>query len=134
MDLLALVAIATAPGVAIGVYIYLKDKHEREPIGLLLRAFLFGAIGVLLTLLISTGINSFISIQEHNLTEQAIHAFLIVALVEEFSKFLFVPECVKSLKPTCKQGPAPLAITPSHPIQILPQASREWSLARVRFR
>jgi RsiW-degrading membrane proteinase PrsW (M82 family) len=90
MDLLALVAIATAPGVAIGVYIYLKDKHEREPIGLLLRAFLFGAISVLVTLLISKGLNSFIRIQEHDLTEQAVHAFLIVALVEEFSKFVFV--------------------------------------------
>lgn len=90
MDLLALLAIATAPGVAIGVYIYLKDKHEREPIGLLLLAFLFGAIGVFLTMLISSGIGSYISIHERDLTEQAIHAFLIVALVEEFSKFVFV--------------------------------------------
>lgn len=90
MDLLALLAIATAPGVAIGVYIYLKDKHEREPIGLLIRAFLFGAISVLITLLISIPVNAVISINEKDLTEQAVHAFLIVALVEEFSKFLFV--------------------------------------------
>src|SRR5690349_12930850 len=90
MDVLALLAIATAPGVAIGVYIYLKDKHEREPFSLLALAFAFGAIGVFLTLLISTGINSFISIHERDLTEQAVHAFLIVALVEEFSKFVFV--------------------------------------------
>jgi RsiW-degrading membrane proteinase PrsW (M82 family) len=90
MDLLALLAIATAPGVAIGVYIYLKDKHEREPIGLLITAFLFGAISVLVTLVISMGVDSVISINEKDLTEQAVHAFLIVALVEEFSKFLFV--------------------------------------------
>ena len=90
MDLLALLAIATAPGVAIVVFIYLKDKHEREPIGLLIRAFLFGAIGVLVTLLISLPVNAVISINEKDLTEQAVHAFLIVALVEEFSKFIFV--------------------------------------------
>jgi RsiW-degrading membrane proteinase PrsW (M82 family) len=90
MDLLALLAIATAPGVAIGVYIYLKDKHEREPIALLVRAFMFGAVGVVITLLVSIPINSVISINEQNLSEQAVHAFLIVALVEEFSKFIFV--------------------------------------------
>jgi len=90
MDLLALLAIATAPGVAIGIFIYLKDKHEREPIGLLVRAFLFGAVGVFITLLISKAVNAVISIDEKNLTEQAVHAFLIVALVEEFSKFIFV--------------------------------------------
>jgi RsiW-degrading membrane proteinase PrsW (M82 family) len=90
MNLLALLALATAPGVAIGVFIYLKDKHEREPIGLLVLAFLFGAMGVLLTLIISKGISYFITVNEKDLTEQAIHAFLIVALVEEFSKFIFV--------------------------------------------
>jgi RsiW-degrading membrane proteinase PrsW (M82 family) len=90
MEVLALLAIATAPGAAIGVFIYLKDKHEREPIGLLIRAFSFGAIGVFLTLLISIPVNAVISINEKDLTEQAVHAFLIVALVEEFSKFIFV--------------------------------------------
>jgi RsiW-degrading membrane proteinase PrsW (M82 family) len=90
MDLLALLAIATAPGVAIGVYIYLKDKHEREPIGQLVLAFFFGVLGVFLTLLVSKGLSKFITIDEKNLTELAVHAFLIVALVEEFSKFIFV--------------------------------------------
>jgi RsiW-degrading membrane proteinase PrsW (M82 family) len=90
MNLLALLALATAPGVAIGVFIYLKDKHEREPIGLLMLAFFFGTVAVVLTLLISKGINNYITVNESDLTEQAIHAFLIVALVEEFSKFIFV--------------------------------------------
>jgi len=90
MDVLVLLALASAPGVAIMLYIYLKDKHEREPIGLLMKAFFFGVLSTLLTLLISVPINSFITIHEKDLTEQAIHAFLIVALVEEFSKFLFV--------------------------------------------
>jgi RsiW-degrading membrane proteinase PrsW (M82 family) len=90
MGALIILAIALAPGVAIGVYIYLKDKHEREPIGLLLKSFFFGALSILITLIISTIIGEFIVIDETNISDQAVHAFIIVALVEEFSKFIFV--------------------------------------------
>ncbi len=90
MHALILLAIALAPGVAIGVYIYLKDHHEREPVGLLIRSFFFGVLSVFLVLLISHGLGMFITIDEASLSDQAIHAFLIVALVEEFSKFVFV--------------------------------------------
>lgn len=90
MYALILLAIALAPGVAIGVYIYLKDHHEREPIGLLLRAFFFGILSVVVTLFISGVIDQFITIDPSSLSEQALHAFIIVALVEEFSKFIFV--------------------------------------------
>lgn len=90
MDILILLAIALAPGFAIGMYIYLKDKHEREPIGLLMRSFLFGVLSIFVTLAISSVISQFITIDETNLSEQAVHAFFIVALVEEFSKFIFV--------------------------------------------
>jgi protease PrsW len=90
MDILLLLALALAPGGAIGLYIYLKDKHEREPIGLLIRSFFFGVLSVFITLFISNGIGMFITIDEQSVSEQAVHAFLIVALVEEFSKFIFV--------------------------------------------
>ena len=90
MNLFILFALALAPGVAIGLYIYLKDHHEREPISLLIRAFLFGGLATLITLGISIPLSNFIAIHENDLTEQAVHAFLIVALVEELSKFIFV--------------------------------------------
>lgn len=90
MEALVLLGIATAPCVAIGLYIYLNDKHEREPIGLLLRAYFYGVLSIGITYLVTKGINLVIDIDEQSLTEQAIHAFLIVALVEEASKFLFV--------------------------------------------
>ena len=90
MEALILLGIATAPCVAIGLYIYLKDKHEREPIGLLLRAFFYGALAIGITYFISKQLNRIITIDEQDLTEQAIHAFLIVALLEEASKFIFV--------------------------------------------
>jgi protease PrsW len=90
MDILILLALALAPGAAIGLYIYLKDKHEREPVGLLLRSFMFGVLSIFVTLAISHLIDQFIEIDEQSISDQAVHAFLIVALVEEFSKFIFV--------------------------------------------
>lgn len=90
IDIFILLALALAPGMAIGFYIYLKDKHEREPVGLLMRSFFFGILSVLVTVLISRVIGSFITIDEQSVSQQAVHAFLIVALVEEFSKFIFV--------------------------------------------
>jgi protease PrsW len=90
MEALILLGIATAPCVAIGLYIYLNDKHEREPIGLLLRAYFYGVLSIGITYLVTKAINIVVTIDENSLTEQAIHAFLIVALVEEGSKFIFV--------------------------------------------
>lgn len=90
INILLLLALALAPGAAIGLYIYLKDKHEREPLGLLIRSFFFGILSVFVTLLISNVIGAFVTIDEASVSEQAVHAFLIVALVEEFSKFIFV--------------------------------------------
>ena len=90
MDILTLLALALAPGATIGLYIYIKDKHEREPLGLLVKAFFCGILSVLLTLLTSFPINAVIPIEPHSLSQQAVHAFLLVALIEEFSKFVFV--------------------------------------------
>lgn len=90
MSFLALLAIAMAPGVAIGIYIYLKDHHEKEPISLLVKSFFYGIFSTFVTLLISAIISQFVTINELDLTEQAVHAFIIVALVEELSKFIFV--------------------------------------------
>ena len=90
MSLLILLAFAIAPGVSIAVYIYLKDKHEREPLGLLIKSFLYGVLSVIVTLLISVPLSKVVPINEDDLSQQAMHAFIIVALIEEFSKFLFV--------------------------------------------
>ena len=85
-----LVIIALAPGIAIAVYIYLRDKYEPEPIRLLMISFLYGGISLVLALGITLVINEFITIHERDLQEQVVHAFLMVALVEESCKFLFV--------------------------------------------
>lgn len=90
MDLLELFGIALAPGVAIMLYIYLKDKHEREPLSLLLVSFIYGIFSTLITLSISFPIDLLIVLRKDDLVDQVYDAFLKVALVEEFSKFIFV--------------------------------------------
>src|SRR6267154_4956357 len=90
MSTLFLLALALAPGAVIGLYIYIKDKYEREPIRLVVLSFFLGVASTVVTLLISLPINYFIPTDEKSLSEQAIHAFLLVALIEEFSKFIFV--------------------------------------------
>ena len=89
MNILILLAFAVAPGVCIATFIYLKDKHEREPIGLLMKSFFYGMGSVVVTLIISVPLDDYIP-KEETLTQQAVHAFIIVALVEELSKYIFV--------------------------------------------
>lgn len=84
-----LLALALAPGAAISLYIYLKDKHEREPLSLLLISFFYGVLSVLLTLIISLPLE-FIVINKQSAAELFADAFFKVALVEEFSKFAFL--------------------------------------------
>jgi len=90
MNIFILLALALAPGVAIGLYVYLKDHHEREPLGLLIKAFTFGILATLITLAVSIPINHYFPLYEQDLFDQAVHAFVLVAFVEELSKFIFV--------------------------------------------
>lgn len=90
MHALSLFSLALAPGGAIMLYIYLKDKHEREPLSLLLLSFLYGGLSTLLTLFISWPVNMLILTKESDIIQQFFNALLKVALIEEFSKFIFV--------------------------------------------
>jgi RsiW-degrading membrane proteinase PrsW (M82 family) len=90
VQLIVLLALALAPGLAIGLYIYLKDHHEREPVGLLLISFLYGALSTVITFLISWPLDVVLVFKEDDVIDQFVNAFFKVALVEEFSKFVFI--------------------------------------------
>lgn len=90
MNFFILLALALAPGIAIGVYIYLKDKHEPEPLGLLLTSFIYGCASTLVTLSISWPLDFIVTFSETDVAHQFANAFFKVALVEEFSKFIFI--------------------------------------------
>jgi len=94
MNVLSLLALALAPGAAIGIYIYLKDKHEREPLGLLMMSFFYGGLSAIVTLIISLSVNFLIETKDAEVqadfVNQFVEALFKVALIEEFSKFIFV--------------------------------------------
>ena len=87
-----LLVLAFAPAFAIIVYIYIKDKYEREPIGFLLKNILLGgSASVLITFLLGAFGNWFLPVSNPmSIFQQFLKAFVVVALVEEFSKYVIV--------------------------------------------
>jgi protease PrsW len=86
---MGLLALALAPGFAICLFIYFKDKYNKEPLGLMLGTFVMGILSILpalvLQLLLS---NSLKSVTGNNYIDTAIFTFLLVGISEEGSKFL----------------------------------------------
>tara|TARA_B110001454_G_C12715558_1_gene432433 strand:+ start:2380 stop:3054 length:675 start_codon:yes stop_codon:yes gene_type:complete len=89
MDLLLL---AISPAIIIILYIYFKDKFEKEPIHFLVKNFLLGAtVSVLITLAFGGFASKLIPlVDESSVFQQFLKAFIVVALVEEFSKYLVI--------------------------------------------
>lgn len=89
---MTLLLLALAPIVVILIYIYVKDKYEKEPIGLLLKNFFLGAVvSILITLVLGFAANIIFPItDEKSILQQFVKAFFVVALVEEFSKYIIV--------------------------------------------
>lgn len=84
--------LAVAPILIIIVYIYCKDKYEKEPKGLLLLSFIFGAIvSVIITTILYLIFDIVLPLKDDfSILQQFIKAFFVVALVEEFSKYVIV--------------------------------------------
>jgi RsiW-degrading membrane proteinase PrsW (M82 family) len=89
---MSLLLLAVAPAMVIVLYIYLKDKFEKESIRFLFKNFLLGAtVSILITMLIGA-IASYLIPQTDakSILQQFLKAFFVVALVEEFSKYVIV--------------------------------------------
>ena len=92
---MGLLALAIAPGIAICLFIYFKDKYNREPLGLLILSFFMGILSIIPAIIIQLALTKPV---EHiiggGILYTAIFSYLIVALSEEGSKYLalrFVP-------------------------------------------
>ncbi|MDB4682536.1 PrsW family glutamic-type intramembrane protease [Crocinitomicaceae bacterium] len=89
---LSLLALAIAPGIAISMYIYFKDKHEKEPLKLLVISFLLGAVSVIPTTILTLIGQYFF---DFNPMSSSFYFSLFscvvgIGLIEEYSKFIFV--------------------------------------------
>lgn len=86
------VLLAVAPVLIIIIYIYCKDKYEKEPAGLLFLSFIFGAIvSIIITTFLYLGFDIILPLKDDfSILQQFVKAFFVVALVEEFSKYVIV--------------------------------------------
>ena len=92
---MGLLALAIAPGIVICLFIYFKDKYNREPLGLMLLSFFLGMLAIIPAIIIQLALTKPANqLMGEGVMYTAVFAFLIVALSEEGSKFLalrFVP-------------------------------------------
>lgn len=86
---MVLLALAIAPGIAICLFIYLKDKYNREPLGLLILSFFMGMLTIIPAVVIQLSLTKPVErLMGGGILYIAVFAYLIVALSEEYSKFL----------------------------------------------
>ncbi len=86
-----LLLISLAPVMAIIIFIYWKDKLDKEPKKLLFYSFLMGILSIVVTLIISYVINGFsLEHSDDSNYRSLLSCILGIGLVEEFSKFIFV--------------------------------------------
>jgi RsiW-degrading membrane proteinase PrsW (M82 family) len=78
--------LAIAPAIAFVLYTYYRDKQEREPVGLLIKVFFYGALSILPAVYLEVKFG----IENTNLFNTAYTTFLIIAGAEEGCKYLFM--------------------------------------------
>lgn len=86
-----LLSAAFLPAVLLMIYIFTRDRVEKEPVGLLLKLALFGAVSCIPAAIfessLSVVLQAFIA---YGPVFTFIEAFLVVALTEEFFKLVFL--------------------------------------------
>ena len=82
-----ILSIAIAPVLALVVYFYRKDKHEKEPLELLLGAFFGGMVIIFFALIFESVLMFFVEAVNIFVIRIFLEAFLVAAFVEEGLKF-----------------------------------------------
>ena len=94
MDMILLAA-ALLPAIALMVYVYSRDRVEKEPVGLVARVFFFGACsGIVAGLVESILIDGLEAMLPEGLLLLVLEYFVCVAAVEEACKFF----CLNTVK------------------------------------
>ncbi|MCY8232769.1 intramembrane metalloprotease PrsW [Priestia filamentosa] len=80
--MLAIISAGIAPGLALLSYFYLKDEYETEPISVVLKTFIFGAVLVLPIMFIQ-----YVMQEEQVLQGAFLNSFLTTSFLEEYFKW-----------------------------------------------
>jgi RsiW-degrading membrane proteinase PrsW (M82 family) len=95
MDPLRLFVIAVTPGIALAMGLYLTDRYDREPVGLLVRLFLHGMLAAVPTIFVErflSNINIFSGIFSifSGIFSAVWTAYIVAGFTEEYFKRLVV--------------------------------------------
>ncbi len=85
-----LIALSVIPVIAILIYIYYRDKYEKEPLGLLLKAFSGGVLSAIATLIVLAPFDDTLIPAGSLILAAFFKAFVWAAIPEELFKFLFL--------------------------------------------
>lgn len=90
MDIL-LLALTIGPGIAIALFVYLKDRYDREPFRQLVWAFVLGIVSTIPAVIASLSLAKapFLG-GGSGITDTFLYAFVTVAFAEEGAKFIFL--------------------------------------------
>ena len=84
-----LMALAIVPGLLLVIYVYVKDKVEKEPVSLIIRIIIFGIISCIAAGYIEQAESYILPAYPEGSLQYAVQtSFLMAALVEETVKFL----------------------------------------------
>ena len=86
---MGLLALAIAPGIAISLFVYFKDRYNKEPLGLLIWLFILGMFSTIPAIIVQMTLTKPMEqLMGNGVFYTAVFSYIIVALSEEGSKFL----------------------------------------------
>jgi len=83
--MLSIITVALTPAIALLLFFYLKDEFEQEPITMVIRCFVFGALLVFPIMFIQFAMK-----EEAEIISPYVISFIQVAFIEEFLKWFVV--------------------------------------------
>ena len=86
---LTLILLSIAPALAVCGYIIHKDRFEKEPLGLMVLAFLFGVFSIF-PAVIGSALGATLFTDNGNFINTLLYSFLVIGVSEEFAKFFFL--------------------------------------------
>lgn len=89
-----LLSLSILPIVVLLFYVYLNDKYEKEPIGMLLKALLFGAVSVVPALFLEQTMEQFNVFGGQPVATGLFDGFCVAGFCEELSKLSLLWICV----------------------------------------
>lgn len=83
-----LLFLALAPTLAIAWFVWFKNEYQKEPLKHVAVSFFLGVLSAIPAVYFSITLGKIFPVDYSDIGSVAIHAFIVVALAEEFAKFL----------------------------------------------